>query len=141
MCWQGFLNLNLSYETLYEKQNKIFKVKIKASRLQFKQQLVHRYLIYDITTTVLAPRIRFFYFNHWKVRSFALPAYYNVTRGSTSWLSIMKKNFVNLLRLNFNVVLYFYDFFLGGFPPNTSQKAIVALRYSHATVFHKNSLI
>ena len=91
--------------------------------------------------TVHSPRIRFFYFNHWKVWSFALPAYYNVTRGSTSWLSIMKKNFMNLLRLNFNVVLYFYDFFLGGFPPNTSQKMIVALRYSHATVFHKNSLI
>lgn len=34
--------------------------------------------------TVLAPRINFFYFNHWKVRSFAFPAYYNVTRGSIS---------------------------------------------------------
>ena len=42
---------------------------------------------------------------------------------------------MNLLWLNWNIILYFYDYSLGERPLNTNQKTITVPRYSHATVF------
>ena len=41
-----------------------------------------------------------------------------------------------MARLNWNIFLYFYDFFLGETPLNTHQKMISAPRYRRDTVFH-----
>ena len=46
-----------------------------------------------------------------------------------------------MARLNWNIFLYFYDFFLGETPLNTHQKMISAPRYRRDTVFHWNCLI
>ena len=43
---------------------------------------------------------------------------------------------MNLLRLNWDIFLYFCDTFLGETPLNTHQKTIAVPRYSHGTVFH-----
>ena len=43
---------------------------------------------------------------------------------------------MNLLHLNWDTFLYFYDTFLGETPLNTHQKTIAVPRYSHDTVFH-----
>ena len=43
---------------------------------------------------------------------------------------------MNLLRLNWNIFLYFYTYFLEQTPLNTHQKTITVPKYSHDTVFH-----
>ena len=43
---------------------------------------------------------------------------------------------MNLLRLNWNILIYFYNSFLGETPLNTHQKMIAVLRYGHGTAFY-----
>ena len=44
---------------------------------------------------------------------------------------------MNLLRLNWNVFIYFYNSYLRETPLITHQKTIVVPRYSHDTGFHQ----
>ena len=48
---------------------------------------------------------------------------------------------MNLIQLNWNIFLYFYDSFLGEATRNIHQKTIAVPRYSHGTVFHWTCLI
>ena len=48
---------------------------------------------------------------------------------------------MNLLRLCWNILQYFYNSFLGETPLNTDKKTIAHPRYSLDTVFHSNFLI
>ena len=53
----------------------------------------------------------------------------------SEWI-LQRKNFTNLLRLNWNIFIHLHNSFLGETSFNTHQKTIAVPRYSHDTVFH-----